>query len=48
MTILKLFKKFIQYDYSIYNIVVDWILGSKHGWDTQKDCLILYSLDAYT
>jgi hypothetical protein len=20
-------------------------MGSKHGWGTQKDCLILYSLD---
>jgi len=45
MTIQKLFKKFIQCDYIIYNIVVHWVLGSKHGWGTQKDRLILYSLD---
>jgi hypothetical protein len=23
-------------------------LGSKHGWGTQKDCFILYSLDPLT
>jgi len=32
----------------IPTIVKNKFYGSKHGWGTQKDCLILYSLGPLT
>jgi hypothetical protein len=39
----------LQIDLSpIPTIVKNKSYGSKHGWGTRKDCLILYSLDPLT